>query len=77
MLETISRDLAGEVGLLLFGHLRLRREDLAHPFGDAANDLADAGLGDLVEVGLRAGRTAGDVDGVVNLEVAFGRWERD
>jgi len=71
VLEAISRDLAGEMRFLLFGDFRLRRKDLAEPFDDAADDLADAGLGDFVEIGLGAGGAAGDVDGVVDGEVAF------
>lgn len=76
-LETVSRDLAGEMGFLLLGDFGLGWEDLAEPFGDTADDLADASVGDVVQVGLGAGGTAGDVDGVVDLEVAF-RWgDRD
>jgi len=41
------------------------------------DDLADAGLGDVVQFGLGAGGAAGDVDGVVDLEVAFRRGDRD
>jgi hypothetical protein len=76
-LETVSRDLAGEMGFLLLGDFGLGWEDLAEPFGDTADDLADASLGDVVQVGLGASGTAGDVDGVVDLEVAFRRGDRD
>ena len=50
----------------------MRRQDLAKPFDDAADDLADAGLRDFVKIGLGAGAAAGDVDGVVDGEVALG-----
>ena len=58
--------------LLLPGDLGLRRQDLAEPLDDAADDLADAGLGDFVLLGLRPRRAADDVDGFVDFEVAFG-----
>jgi hypothetical protein len=70
--EAISRDLAGEVRFLLFGDVGLRRENLGEPLNDAADDLADARLGDFVLGGLGVGGSAGDVDGFVDLEVAFG-----
>src|SRR5262245_56160930 len=72
MLETVSRDLAGQVNFLLFGNFGLGRNDLAQPFNDAADDLADAGLGDFVLFGLGVGGAADDVDIVVDVEVAVG-----
>jgi hypothetical protein len=73
VLEAVSRDLAGQVDFLFLGDLGLGRDDLAEPLDDVADDLADAGLGDLPFVGLGVGGAAGDVDGVVDFEVAL-RW---
>jgi hypothetical protein len=54
-LEAIGSDLAGEMRFLLLGDLGLGREDFAQPLDDAADDLADAGLGDFPLIGLAAG----------------------
>src|SRR5207248_3053296 len=50
MLKAVGSDLTSEIELLLFGDLGLWRKDLAQPLDDAADDLADAGLGDVVAV---------------------------
>jgi len=53
-LEAVGGDLAGEMRFLLLGDVGLGRKDLAEPFDDAANDLADAGLGDFPLISLAA-----------------------
>ncbi len=44
MLKAVGGDLTGQMRFLLLGDLGLRREDLAEPLDDAADNLADAGL---------------------------------
>src|SRR6267142_1836535 len=72
MLKAVGSDLAGQMRLLLPGDLGLRRQHFAQPLDNATDDLANAGLRDLVFVGLRPGLAAGDVDSLVDFEITFG-----
>src|SRR5438270_3475751 len=75
MLEAVGGDFTGQADLLLFGDLRLRRKDFAQPLDHAADDLADAGLRDVVPLRHVPGGAVLDVDGFVDLEVAVGGWK--
>jgi hypothetical protein len=75
--EAISRDFASQLGLAVPGNIGLGREDVGKPFDNPADDLTDAGLGDVVFGRLGVGRGAGDVDGFVNFEITLGGWKAE
>ena len=77
VLKPAGGDLPGQVYFLLAGDLGLRRQHFAQPLDDAANDLANAGLGNLVFCRLRPGRGIADMDGLVDFEIALGRGQLD
>lgn len=71
VLKAIGCDLAGEMDFLFFGNFGLWGENIGEPLDDPADDLADARLGDVVFGGLGPGRAAGDVNGVIDFEIAL------